>query len=205
MDRYGLFVDAAYLYAAGGQLCYGTKNRAQLKLDFQKAVDDLRGLCALRCGIAPLRTYWYDAATDAQPTPTHIAVASVEGVQLRLGRLTAGGQKGVDSRIVRDLIVLSYHRAITEAVLLSGDDDLREGVAEAQEMGVRVTLVGVAPLQGFQNQAPTLVRQADATVVLSKEQVLTFLTLRYPAPAAAVATATTAAAAPGPTTPPATT
>jgi len=201
MDRYGLFVDAAYLYAAGGQLCYGTKNRAQLKLDFQQAVDDLRSLCNGCCGLKPLRTYWYDAATDAQPTPTHIAVASVEGVQLRLGRLTQGRQKGVDSRIVRDLIVLSYHRAITEAVLLSGDDDLREGVAEAQEMGVRVTLVGVAPLHGYQNQAPTLVRQADATLVLSKDEVLKFLTLRCPVPGPGVTTAT----APPPITPPSTT
>ena len=146
MDRYGLFVDAAYLYAAGGQLCYGTKNRAQLKLDFQQAVDDLRSLCSGCCGLKPLRTYWYDAATDAQPTPTHIAVASVEGVQLRLGRLTQGRH-------------------------------------------------------GYQNQAPTLVRQADATLVLSKDEVLKFLTLRCPVSGPGVATAT----APPPITPPSTT
>lgn len=181
MDRYGLFVDAAYLYAAGGELCYGTKTRAKLELDFQRAVDDLRAVCVGRCGLPALRTYWYDAATNAQPTPSHIAVASIEGVQLRLGRLTQQGQKGVDSRIVRDLIVLSYHHAISEALLLSGDDDLREGVAEAQEMGVRVTLLGVEPLQGLQNQAPTLIRQADATVILTKGQVSNFLSLRYPA------------------------
>src|ERR1051326_5192634 len=101
-----------------------------------------------------------------QPTASHIAVSSLQGVQLRLGRLTRAGQKGVDSRIVRDLIVLSRNRGITDAFLLSGDDDLREGVMEAQEVGVRVTLVGVAPLTGFQNQAPSLVRAADATIVL---------------------------------------
>jgi uncharacterized LabA/DUF88 family protein len=178
MDRYGLFVDAAYLYAAGGQLCHGTKTRSRLVLDFQRAVDDLRQICHQACGLKPLRTYWYDAATDAQPTASHIAVASVEGVQLRLGRLTPGGQKGVDSRIVRDLIVLSHHHSISDAILLSGDDDLREGVSEAQELGVRVTLIGVAPLAGFQNQAPTLVRAADATIVLSAAQVAHFLALR---------------------------
>lgn len=177
-DRYALFLDAAYLYAAGGQLCHNTKQRARLVLDFQRAVDDLRAICKRACGLPPLRVYWYDAATDAQPTASHLAVASVQGVQLRLGRLTPQGQKGVDSRIVRDLIVLSHHHAISEAVLLSGDDDLREGVSEAQEVGVRVSLIGVAPAVGFQNQAPTLVRQADATIVLTQAQVGAFLGLR---------------------------
>jgi uncharacterized LabA/DUF88 family protein len=178
MDRYALFVDAAYLYAAGGELCHGTKHRAKLRLDFQQAVGTLNALCAQRSGLRALRTYWYDAATDAQPTSAHLAVSSVEGVQLRLGRLTNAGQKGVDSRIIRDLIVLSRNRAMTDAFLLSGDDDLREGMAEAQEAGVHVTLVGVAPLQGLQNQAPTLVRAADATAVLDAAHVGSFLALR---------------------------
>ena len=184
MDRYALFVDAAYLYAAGGQLCYGTTTRSQLLLNFQHAINDLEQLCSTHSGLKHLRTYWYDAATDAQPRASHIAVASIQGVQLRLGRLTQAGQKGVDSRIVRDLIILSHNRAMSEAFLLSGDDDLREGVSEAQEVGVRVTLIGVAPLHGLQNQAPTLVRASDATVILNKQQVSGFLTLR-PAPAPA--------------------
>ena len=180
MDRYALFVDAAYLYAAGGNLCCGTKARNRLRLDFQTAIDDLRQLCSQTSGLSPLRTYWYDAATDAQPTASHIEVASVQGVHLRLGRLTRSGQKGVDSRIIRDLIVLAYHHSMAEAFLLSGDDDLREGVSEVQEQGVRVTLIGVAPLRGLQNQAPTLVRAADATIVLEQNQVANFLTHRFP-------------------------
>jgi uncharacterized LabA/DUF88 family protein len=185
VERYALFVDAGYLYAAGGQLCCGTKRRNQLLLNYQAAVSFLQHLCSERSGLTPLRVYWYDAATDAQPTPSHVAVASIEGVQLRLGRLTPQGQSGVDSRIVRDLIVLSHHRAIAEAFLLSGDDELREGVAEAQEMGVRVTLIGVGPLQGLQYQAPTLVGTADATVVLGQGDLTPFLTLRFPPAAAA--------------------
>src|ERR1051326_6639600 len=101
MDRYALFVDAAYLYAAGGSLCCATTNRAKLVMDFQVAIDELRKVCEQSCGLKPLRVYWYDAATDAQPTASHIAVSSLQGVQLRLGRLTRAGQKGVDSRIVR--------------------------------------------------------------------------------------------------------
>ena len=159
-------------------MCCGTTTRARLVLDFQRAIDHLQALASRLSGMQPLRAYWYDAATDAIPTASHIAVWSIQGVQLRLGRLTQSGQKGVDSRIVRDLIVLGHHRAISEAFLLSGDDDLREGVTEAQDVGVRVTLIGVAPLQGLQNQAPTLVRAADATVVLEQADVARFLRFR---------------------------
>lgn len=182
-----MFVDAAYLYAAGGLLCCGTKRRSDLELNFQNAIDDLRQICQDSSGLKPLRTYWYDAATNAQPTPAHHAVSAIAGVQLRLGRLTNGVQKGVDSKIVRDLIVLSRNRSMSEAFLLSGDDDLREGILEAQEMGVRVTLIGVASLRGY-NQATTLVHAADATVTLEKHQVERFIALRVPPAIIAVVT-----------------
>ena len=41
--------------------------------------------------------------------------------------------------------------------LLAGDEDLREGVKEAQDQGVRVTLIGVSPVPGTRNQSPELV------------------------------------------------
>jgi hypothetical protein len=44
---------------------------------------------------------------------------------------------------VRALIVLAHDRAITTAVVVAGDEDLVEGVAEAQERGVRVVGLGV--------------------------------------------------------------
>ncbi len=147
-------------------------------MDFDKAVSEIREICRKDSGLSSLRVYWYDAAADARATPAQLRVAALEGVQLRLGRLTARGQKGVDSRIVRDLIVLAHNRACTDAYLLSGDDDLREGVSEAQEAGVCVKLIGVEPLSGFQNQAPTLVRAADGTLTLSKDQVVQFLSKR---------------------------
>lgn len=178
MDRYVLFIDAAYLFAAGGELCYGTKRRNELEMNFRRAVLELQEICRKDSGLAPLRVYWYDAATDARPTAIHLQVAALQGVQLRLGRLTSRGQKGVDSRIVRDLIVLAHNRACTDAYLVSGDDDLREGVSEAQEGGLAVKLIGVEPLEGFQNQAPTLVRAADGTLTLSRDQISQFLQKR---------------------------
>jgi uncharacterized LabA/DUF88 family protein len=90
-----------------------------------------------------------------KPTAQHLDIAYLPGVKLRLGRLTKGKQKGVDSRIVRDLIILSEERAVAVAYLVGGDEDLREGVSEAQERGVRVVLVGVEP-PSTQNLSPTL-------------------------------------------------
>lgn len=36
MDRFAFFVDAGYVYAAGGLLCHGTRDRSRLELNFQK-------------------------------------------------------------------------------------------------------------------------------------------------------------------------
>lgn len=79
-------------------------------------------------------------------------------------------QKGVDSLIVRDLMRLSENRAISTAFLLGGDEDLRQGVLEAQEMGVRVVLVGIEPFDE-QNQAATLIREADDLILLAHDDL----------------------------------
>ncbi len=177
MDRFAIFVDAGYLYAEGGKLSHGTADRLRLELSFKETVLSLVEVSREHSGVQYLRTYWYDAATDATPTPSHIAVASIPGVKLRLGRLSGGRQKGVDSRIVRDLIVLARDRAITAAYVLSGDEDIREGVAEAQDYGVSVVLLGIPPVHG-QNQARSLVQEADDLVMLTHVQVSQWLALR---------------------------
>ena len=110
------------------------------------------------------------------PTLEQLRVADQQGVKLRLGRLTTRGQKGVDARIVRDLIILSRNRAISTAYLMSGDEDVREGVVEAQEFGVSVVLLGIEPVPGQYNQAATLVREADDVITLSRPDCTKFLT-----------------------------
>ncbi len=168
MDRFGMFVDAGYLYSASGTLLFGTTERRKLILNFDSTLGALQRLGAENCRIEHLRTYWYDGAKDAVPTVQHVEIANLPGVKLRLGRLTAGGQKGVDSRIVRDLITLSNERAIATAYLVGGDEDLREGVSEAQERGVRVILIGVEPLNE-QNLSPTLAMEADEVLMLDRD------------------------------------
>ncbi len=178
MDSFVVMVDAGYLYAEGGKLCLGTANRSQIHLDFAAAVKGLAELGREHSGFRHLRTYWYDAATNAQPTPAHYAVGFLAGVKLRLGRLTAVGQKGVDSRIVRDLIVLSRDRAVSAAYVLSGDEDIREGVAEAQDQGVSVVLIGVPPVDGPGNQALALISEADDHLLLERSALQKWFSLR---------------------------
>ena len=182
MDRFAIFVDAGYLYAEGGKLVCDTSDRLRLELDFEQAVCGLVEMGRSQSSIQYLRTYWYDAATDASPNPSHIAIASIPGVKLRLGRLSLGKQKGVDSRIVRDLIVLARDRAITTAYVLSGDEDIREGVEEAQDFGVSVALIGIIPPHGQYNQSRSLVREADDLLMLTREQVGQWISLRSGTP-----------------------
>src|SRR5580704_9640346 len=57
------------------------------------------------------------------------------------------------------MIALARNRAISDAVLVSGDEDLRVGVQQAQEFGVRVHLVGIKPSRG--SQSLFLLQEAD--------------------------------------------
>jgi hypothetical protein len=168
LDRSAIFVDAGYLLAAGGRLTCGTTSRAAFKCDYvgltAKLADWVEGHNdgRLHC----LRTYWYDGAVNAVPTADHEQIGGLPYVKVRLGRLIRGEQKGVDALIYRDLMTLARQRAITCAYLLSGDEDLREGVVAAQDMGVQVVLLGIPSSRA--NQSAALIREADEHIVLPK-------------------------------------
>ena len=90
-------------------------------------------------------------------------------MKLRLGRLnTNNQQKGVDALIYRDLMTLASERAVTDAFLISGDEDLREGVKAAQDRGVRVVLVGIETTSGFNQSRQGFVSEADELITLTK-------------------------------------
>ena len=62
--------------------------------------------------------------------------------------------------------------------MLSGDEDIREGVAEAQDQGVSVVLVGVPPVDGAGNQALALISEADDHLLLDKAALQKWFSLR---------------------------
>lgn len=168
MDRSAIFVDAGYLLAQGGRLICGTNSRAAFTCDYPRLADQLDAWVKRHSGgLECLRTYWYDGAANAVPTRDHELVGGLPYVKVRLGRLIQGEQKGVDALIYRDLMTLARERAITRAYLLSGDEDLREGVVAAQDMGVQVVLIGI-PTGQRANQSAALIREADEHVVLDR-------------------------------------
>lgn len=172
MNRFAVFVDAGYLYAEGGKLCCDTASRDQFTVNAGALTIMLRCEARKRCGLGYLRTYWYDGARNGVKTATHHAIAALPNVKLRLGRVNSRGQqKGVDALIYRDLMTLAHERAIGDAFLLSGDEDLREGVIAAQDRGVRVTLFGIDPGYGNRNQSQELLDEADEFVVLKRSDI----------------------------------
>jgi hypothetical protein len=101
----------------------------------------------------------------------------LDDVKVRLGFInSAGQQKGVDSLIVTDLIELARQKAICDAVLLSGDEDVRVGVQIAQNYGIRIHLLGISPSRG--SQSLTLLQEADTTTEWDQQTVRRFLSER---------------------------
>jgi uncharacterized LabA/DUF88 family protein len=112
-----------------------------------------------------LRMYWYDAIQGPRMSLEHSTLAHHAGVKLRLGSLNnAGEQKGVDSLIVTDLIELARNTAIADAVIVSGDEDLRIAVQVAQTYGVRVHILAVG--DASRNVSASLQMEADSVDVL---------------------------------------
>jgi uncharacterized LabA/DUF88 family protein len=166
LARYAVMVDVGYIYAAAGELLFGSSSRRDFRVDavpliqvVTKHADELiRGEL--------LRVYWYDAARDRVPTIDQRVIAQMPWVKLRLGNLNARGQqKGVDAQIRADMEALARHRAITDSVLIAGDEDMVPAVEAAQAFGVRVHLWGIEPPYGT-NQAERLVWESDTVDVL---------------------------------------
>src|ERR1700752_2111872 len=156
LARYAIIVDVGYIYAAAGELLFNTSSRREFRVDADKLIGALtRHADGLVRGEL-LRVYWYDAARDRVPTIDQRVIAQMAWVKLRLGNLNARGQqKGVDAQIRADMEALARHRAIPDAVLIAGDEDMVPAVEAAQAFGVRVHLWGVEPPYGT-NQAERL-------------------------------------------------
>ena len=169
--RVATFVDAGYFFAASSQ---AIKNKQVQRRNIRIVSPEklLCGICAQSLQISKcpdsLRTYWYDAVQSTRPSLEQTEIATLAGVKLRLGTLNnAGEQKGVDSLIVTDLIELARNKAIADAILISGDEDLRIAVQVAQTYGVRVHILAVG--DHTRNVSQTLKMEADSVNSLGAE------------------------------------
>ncbi|MEI6646709.1 MAG: NYN domain-containing protein [bacterium] len=177
MDRVAVFVDAGYLYAQGSSLLAGKKlPRGCVVVNYLIIVKELEQFAKTLTDLSLLRIYWYDG-TSTGPSTSHLTLAHLDNVKVRLGFVNSvGEQKGVDSLIVTDMITLSRNHAVADIVLLSGDEDLRVGVQQAQEFGVRIHLIGIKPSRG--SQSLFLLQEADTTHEWDKDMVTRFVSIR---------------------------
>jgi uncharacterized LabA/DUF88 family protein len=176
MNRYAVLVDVGYLYAAAGETLLGAASRLEYRVDAEGLIRTLMEQASDRLRGELLRIYWFDAARDRVPTVDQRVVAQLPWVKLRLGNLNhRGQQKGVDAMIRADLETLARHRAVTDAVLVAGDEDMLPAVEAAQAFGVRVHLWGVEPPFGT-NQAERLVWEADTVETIDPDLIKPFFT-----------------------------
>ncbi|MER0246084.1 NYN domain-containing protein [Streptomyces sp. HSW2009] len=162
-STHAIFVDAGYVYAAAGRLVAGTEDRRAFELDTEGLIEAFIDRART---IFPdsrlLRVYWYDGARRRIHTAEQQRIAELPDVKVRLGNLNANNQqKGVDSLIRSDLESLARHRAIGDAVLIGGDEDLVSAVEAAQGYGARVHLWGIEAATG-RNQAEPLLWEVDS-------------------------------------------
>ncbi len=194
LSRYAIMVDVGYIYASAGELLFGAASRREYRVDADKLIQTLTRHADDMVRGELLRVYWYDAARDRVPTIDQRVIAQMPWVKLRLGNLNARGQqKGVDAQIRADMEALARHRAITDAVLVAGDEDMVPAVEAAQAFGVRVHLWGIEPPYGT-NQAERLVWESDTVEVLERSFVEPYFTRQIAAEPTGTPTARAAAA-----------
>jgi hypothetical protein len=144
VDRCALFVDAGYVLADGAMAVHGTRQRDSVSWDYAGLVKLLTGVSRDRTGLPILRCYWYEATVEGRRNSEHNALADLPGVKLRMGRMRPGRREGVEAEMHRDLTTLARNHAVSDAVVVSAEEDLAEVVAEVQDLGLRVIIVHIA-------------------------------------------------------------
>ncbi|GAB1819360.1 NYN domain-containing protein [Herbidospora sp. RD11066] len=176
MDRCALFVDAGYLLADGAMAVHGTRHREAVTWDYPGLLQLLTNLARERTGLPLLRCYWYEATVEGRRTPEHDVLADIPGLKLRLARIRPGRREGVDAQVHRDLMTLARNNAVADAVVVSGDEDLAQVVSDAQDLGIRVTVISIAA-DGSWSASRTLRQECDDLIEMSSGHLRPFVTL----------------------------
>lgn len=153
MNRFVVMIDAGYLLRQSIELVSNKAStlRAELVIpDVGALIKVILDKSKIMLDLADkelLRVYWYDGVMATGLTRQQREIVEVDDVQFRAGTINGRGQqKGVDSLIVTDLIELTTHHAICDAVLVTGDSDLAIGMTIAQMRGIRVAVLGIEDL-----------------------------------------------------------
>lgn len=165
VDRVEVFVDTSYLLASFYN-SWTTGARAQLEIDLPAVTSHLNTIVSDKIHLPVHRQLWYDGIPDSGPHRYQRTLRHIDGVQLRAGQLIEWGdrrtQKGVDTRLVADMVLRSVRGIVSDIVLVSGDADMIPGVETAVEHGVRVHLIGF----GWDSISNSLRSACDTVTVL---------------------------------------
>lgn len=145
-----VLVDAGYFFAQATEALFGaSRGRHEVEIDEAKTLMCIEEIAKSSFpGRELLRIYWYDAppSRHVEMSASQERLALKPGVKMRLGTLNGTGQqKGVDALIINDLTQLARDGAADRFVLMSGDEDLRLAVEQAQACGAQVRIMAVGP------------------------------------------------------------
>lgn len=174
MKRVAVFVDAGYFWVQVGSVVggsYTSRNQVSLRhADLHQSM--MAEIKAQFPDCDLLRVYWYDGPGPSGKTSEHHAIEHLDDFKLRLGtRNGVGQQKGVDGLIIADLISLTQQKAITHALLVTGDADITPGVIAAQSMGLRIHLLSLGATAAT---SPVLAAEVDRKRTWSTSDILKF-------------------------------
>src|SRR5258708_27984109 len=174
-DRSALFDDAGYVLAEGGVAVQGARQGGWVSWDYAGLVKVVHGLSRDRTGLPVLRCYWYEAV-EGRRNAEHETLADLPGLKLRLGRIRPGRREGVESEMQRDLATLARNHAISDAVIVSAEEDLAEIITEVQDLGMRVVIVHI-PVDGNWAISGPLREECDDIVEVSGAHLRPFVDL----------------------------
>ena len=176
VDRSALFVDASYVLADGAMAVHGTRRGESVSWDYEGLLELLSGLARERTGLPLLRCYWYEATIDGRRTAEQDALADLPGIKLRVAKIRPGRREGVETEIHRDLTTLARNNAISDALVVSAEEDLAQVIADVQDLGMRVTLVHIA-VDGNWTISRALRQESDDIMEIGGEQLRPYVEL----------------------------
>jgi hypothetical protein len=164
---------------------HGTRRGESVSWDYEGLLQLLSSLARERTGLPVLRCYWYEATVDGRRTAEQDAVADIPGIKLRVAKIRPGRREGVETEIHRDLTTLARNSAISDALVVSAEEDLAQVIADVQDLGMRVTLVHLA-VDGNWTISRALRQEADDIIEIGGDQLRPYVELivgAEPAPA----------------------
>jgi NYN domain len=155
---------------------HGTRRGESVSWDYEGLLQLLSGLARERSGLPVLRCYWYEATVDGRRTAEQDALADVPGIKLRVAKIRPGRREGVETEIHRDLTTLARNNAISDALVVSAEEDLAQVIADVQDLGMRVTLVHIA-VDGNWTISRALRQESDDIIEISGDHLRPYVEL----------------------------